>query len=99
MEDRPTAIIAINDFAASGALRSIREHHLKVPDDISVISFDNTYITELMVPKLTSVDYNYDDYGEKLIQTAIAVAKGEIVDDVQMVIPSLVIRESTGSRK
>jgi LacI family transcriptional regulator len=99
MKDRPTAIVAINDFAASGALRSIREHHLHVPEDISVISFDNTYITDLTVPKLTSVDYNYDDYGEKLIKTAIAASKGEKVPDVQMVDPSLVLRESTGEKK
>ena len=99
MQDRPTAIIAINDFAASGALRSIREHHLHVPKDISVISFDNTYITDLTVPKLTSIDYNYEDYGEKLINTAIAVSKGEKVDDMQMVTPSLVLRDSTGSCK
>ena len=66
LKDRPTAIIAINDFAASGALRSIREHRLHVPEDISVISFDNTYIADLVMPKLTSVDYNYEDYGKLL---------------------------------
>ena len=99
MKDKPTAIVAINDFAASGALRSIREHHLHVPEDISVISFDNTYITDLTVPKLTSVDYNYDNYGEMLIQTAIAASKGEKVEDVQRVDPSLVIRESTAPCK
>ena len=97
LKDRPTAIIAINDFAASGALRSIREHGLRVPEDISVVSFDNTYIADLMSPKLTSIDYNYDKYGQKLIDTAVAVSAGKEVEDLQMVEPVLVIRDSTGA--
>ncbi len=95
LEDRPTAIIAINDFAASGALRSIREHGLHVPDNISIVSFDNTYITELMAPKLTSIDYDYENYGRKLIETAIAVSEGEDVDKIQMIHPRLIVRDST----
>ena len=96
LSDRPTAIIAINDFAASGALRSIREHRLHVPEDISVVSFDNTYIADLMSPKLTSIDYNYEKYGQMLIDTAVAISGGQAVDDLQMVEPVLVLRESTG---
>nr|WP_297709026.1 LacI family DNA-binding transcriptional regulator [uncultured Butyrivibrio sp.] len=96
LKDRPTAIIAINDFAASGALRSIREHGLRVPEDISVVSFDNTYIADLMSPKLTSIDYNYDKYGQMLIDTAVSVSGGKEVGDLQMVEPKLVIRDSTG---
>lgn len=96
LEDRPTAIIAINDFAASGVLRSVREKGLRVPEDISVVSFDNTYIADLMSPKLTSIDYNYDKYGQKLIDTAVAVSNGKEIEDLQMVEPVLVIRDSTG---
>ncbi|WP_026653245.1 LacI family DNA-binding transcriptional regulator [Butyrivibrio proteoclasticus] len=96
LEDRPTAIITINDFAASGALRSIMDHGLRIPEDISIASFDNTYIANLTVPKLTSIDYNYKDYGKKLVDTAIKVSKGQEVASVQMVQPRLVVRESTG---
>ena len=96
LKDRPTAIIAINDFAASGVLRSLREHKLHVPEDISVVSFDNTYIADLMSPKLTSIDYNYEKYGQMLIDTAVNISNGKTVDDLQMVEPVLVIRDSTG---
>lgn len=99
LPDRPTAIIAINDFAASGAIRSVREHKLHIPEDISVVSFDNTYITDLTMPKLTSVDYNYELFGETLIKTAIAAANGEEIQDLQMVKPVLVTRESSGPVK
>lgn len=96
LDERPTAIIAINDFAASGVLRSIRDHGLRVPEDISIVSFDNTYITELTVPKLTSIDYDYKQYGKTLIGTAIAAASGNPVDHVRLIEPVLVVRESTG---
>ena len=95
-ENRPTAIVAINDFAASGALRSIREHGLRVPEDISVVSFDNTYTADILSPKLTSIDYDYECFGKMLVDTAIAVVSGKKVDDKQMVTPRLVLRESTG---
>ena len=92
----PTAVIAINDFAASGIIRSIREHGLSIPEDISIVSFDNTYIADLTLPKLTSVDYNYKRFGELLINTAIAASKGEPCEAVTKVEPKLVIRESSG---
>ncbi|MBQ3795354.1 MAG: LacI family DNA-binding transcriptional regulator [Butyrivibrio sp.] len=95
----PTAVIAINDFAASGIIRSIREHGLSIPEDISIVSFDNTYIADLTLPKLTSVDYNYEYFGEKLISTAIAVANGQSCPKAQKVEPKLVIRESSGPVK
>ena len=96
LSDRPTAIIAINDFAASGALRSIREHKLHVPRDISVVSFDNTYITDLVMPKLTSVDYNYDEYGKILVEIATRAAEGNDAEAITMIDPGLVLRDSTG---
>jgi DNA-binding LacI/PurR family transcriptional regulator len=39
-DDRPTAVIVYNDIMAIGALHAIRDHHLSVPDDISVIGCD-----------------------------------------------------------
>ena len=40
----PTAVIAINDFSATGIIRSIIEHGYRIPQDISVVSYDNTYM-------------------------------------------------------
>ncbi len=92
----PTAVIAVNDFTAAGVMRSIVEHGYRIPQDISLVSYDNTYITELLIPKLTSVDYNYEEFGRKLIETAIsAVERGE-GELLQTVTPVLVCRESSG---
>lgn len=92
----PTAVIAINDFAAVGIIRSIVEHGYRIPQDISVVSQDNTFLTEIAVPNLTSVDYDYEEFGRKLIETAISVVDGKEVTRLQMVTPKLVVRESSG---
>lgn len=92
---RPTAIIAINDFSAIGIMKSLQEHNIRVPEDISVVSYDNTYMAEMITPRLTSVDYNYDEFGRKLIDTAISQINGSRGGKVRMVTPTLVVRESS----
>lgn len=92
----PSAVIAINDFAAVGISRSILEHGYRIPQDISVVSQDNTFLTRIAVPNLTSVDYDYEQFGKKLIETAIAVVEGREVSMLQTVTPRLVVRESSG---
>lgn len=92
----PTAVIAINDFTATGIVRSILEHKYRIPEDISVVSQDNTFLTSIAVPNLTSVDYDYEEFGRKLIETAIAVIEGREVSMLQKVMPKLIVRESSG---
>ncbi|MDE6973168.1 MAG: substrate-binding domain-containing protein, partial [Lachnospiraceae bacterium] len=81
---------------AAGVVRSASEHGYRIPEDISVVSYDNTHLAELLIPKLTSVDYDYVTFGRKLVETAIAVAQGRKVPRHQKVTPALMIRESSG---
>lgn len=91
-----TAVIAINDATAMGVMKSLNEHKIRIPQDMSVVSYDNTYLGEMTMPKLTSIDYNYEEYGRKLIDTSIAMIEGRKRDTLCMVTPSLVVRESSG---
>lgn len=92
----PTAVIAINDYGALGVMQSIREHGGKIPEDISVASFDNTYIAETAMPGLTSVGYDYEAYGSLLVKAAVGRMNGLPVEKLQMVEPVLVVRGSSG---
>lgn len=92
----PTAVIAINDYSAVGIARCILERGYRIPQDISLVSYDNTYITEMMMPKLTSIDYNYGNFGTKLVETAIGALEGRDIPRLQMLDPTLVVRESSG---
>ena len=92
----PTAVIAINDFSAAGIAQSLTEHGYRIPQDISLVSYDNTYIADVLIPKLTSIDYNYENLGNKLVETAIGVLEGKAIPKLQMLEPTLVVRESSG---
>lgn len=97
--EKPSVIIAINDFTASGVIRSITEHGLNIPEDLSVASFDNTFVSQMSIPKLTSVAYDYREFGDKLISTAIEVINGEEVSKIQFVESKLCIRDSCLKKK
>ncbi|MCI5523192.1 MAG: LacI family transcriptional regulator [Spirochaetia bacterium] len=90
----PDVVIAINDFAAVGVMRSINEHNLRIPDDISIISFDDTYISTLVTPHLTSISYNYWAFGETIIENAIRLIDGKEVPPELLIEPKLIIRDS-----
>lgn len=92
----PTAVVAINDFLAAGVIRSILENGWRIPEDISVVSYDNVYISDLLIPKLTSIDYNYHVFGKALVDTAVAAIENRSTQALQKVVPALVIRESSG---
>ncbi|MGH9452952.1 MAG: LacI family DNA-binding transcriptional regulator [Terriglobia bacterium] len=56
MASRPTAVIAVNDLTAIGLINAFFERGLRVPEDISVSGFDNTYLSSYFIPRLTTVD-------------------------------------------
>lgn len=61
----PTAIFACNDTMAVGAMNGIKKLGLRIPEDVSVIGYDNTMISQLTEPKLTTVDQNMYELGQK----------------------------------
>jgi DNA-binding LacI/PurR family transcriptional regulator len=95
---KPTAVIAVNDYNAVGALRAAYDGGLTLPRDLSIISFDNTFLSEVANPKLTSVDYNYPLYGRTLIDMAIKAAEGGALKRDQFIKPQLIIRDSCAYR-
>lgn len=90
----PTAVIAINDQVAAGAIQSIYTHGLRVPSDISVIGFDGTFITEATSPRLTSVANDYPSYGRMLVETAAAAIEQKDIARLQTHRPSLAEKHS-----
>ncbi|NIK77483.1 LacI family transcriptional regulator [Paenibacillus castaneae] len=93
--ERPTAIIAANDSVAFGAIRALKENGLQVPDDMSIIGFDDHALSEKHHPALTTVRVEFSDMLKQL--TSILIAKIEQpTDDIRQITLdcSLVIRNS-----
>jgi len=61
------ALLCMNDRLAIGAYRAVREMGLRIPEDISIVSFDHDDFGELLRPTLTTVGLPYDKMGEKAI--------------------------------
>lgn len=92
--ERPTAVICINDIFAAGVMQAIYEAGLRVPEDISVIGFDNTYISRIMSPPASSVSCDYRELAQKLVGTAIDAAEGREVPARQLIKTTLHERKS-----
>lgn len=92
--DRPTAVVAINDFTAAGVLRAIHDAGLRVPQDISVTAFDNTYLSEALTPMLTSIGADYTDFAKHLVDAAIRASEEGICPNDYIVPVGLSVRDS-----
>jgi LacI family transcriptional regulator len=67
LEERPTAIFASNDLSAFGALEAIRQHGLRIPDDISLLGFDDIPQASVTYPKLTTVRQPLEQMGRAAV--------------------------------
>ncbi|MBR1441695.1 MAG: LacI family DNA-binding transcriptional regulator [Lachnospiraceae bacterium] len=95
----PEAVIGINDSTAIGACESITKHGLRIPEDISVVGYDNIYMTQIVEPNLTTVDYNFVSFGQKLVDTVIDSLDGKEPVRKRLVHPTLVVRRSSDSER
>jgi DNA-binding LacI/PurR family transcriptional regulator len=95
----PTAIIALNDRVAIGAINRLREDRIRVPEDISVVGYDNIAVAEHFFPSLTTVDHQTDrlmDLAVRGLLERLETGNSEIPAHEASVSPKLVIRKSTG---
>jgi LacI family transcriptional regulator len=63
-----TALVVGNDQMALGAIRALREHSLRVPEDVSVVGFDDIPEAAYFEPPLTTVQQNFAALGEQSVQ-------------------------------
>ncbi len=95
LPDPPTAIFAANDKSAIGVIEAVRELGLRVPDDISVVGFDNIDEAAYINGGLTTVDQALDEMARTAVQLLMDLINGKTLDKMLYRIPTrLVIRSS-----
>ncbi|MCC2548697.1 LacI family transcriptional regulator [Hymenobacter sp. BT175] len=93
----PDAVFAAGDFTAMGALHTIRDQLLQVPQDIALAGFSNEAFTYLLEPRITSVNQKGDQMGQAVIQLLLDVVNQQPGQPLQQVVlePELLVRTSS----
>jgi DNA-binding LacI/PurR family transcriptional regulator len=93
---RPTAIFACFDFLAIGIYQAAKELGLHIPDDLSVVGFDNTILASIVDPPLTTIAQPIDEMGRQVMDLLVREIEGEKKTKQRVILPpELIIRQST----
>jgi len=77
LQTRPTAVLCSNDLTAIGVMRHAHQAGLKVPEDLSVIGFDNIWLSDFLVPPLTTVQMSQTELAEVAFHALLTEAQRE----------------------
>jgi LacI family transcriptional regulator len=95
MEERPTAIFALNDYMAMGAINAAMDMGLNIPEDLSVVGFDNIDMGKYTRPGLTTIDMPLEEMG-RVSAEIIANLSADIVDEKRdYIFPCTIVERKT----
>ena len=95
-KDRPTAVFGANDVIAVGVMKAARRLGMRIPEDVSVVGFDDSSVCTMLEPELTSVHINCRRMGELSVERLQALLSGKGECQMTTVVPTeLRVRGST----
>lgn len=96
--DAPTAIFAGNDMIALGVLRAAAERGVRVPQQLSLVGFDDIEVSRYLHPALTTVGQRIGQLGEQAAERLLArVRTPNLVAEQRLLEPTLIVRESSAA--
>jgi DNA-binding LacI/PurR family transcriptional regulator len=95
LPETPTAIFCYNDMTALGALRKLHLRGMRVPEDVSLVGFDDLFIASYMQPPLTTLRQPRRMMGRLAMESLLKLISGESSSQVIHVPAELIVREST----
>lgn len=95
VEKRPSAVMCSNDMTAIGVLHKVYRSGLSVPDDLSIIGFDDIHMARVTIPPLTSIQMSRLDLARAAVNALRAHVEGTATQREYKIETSLVVREST----
>lgn len=98
LENKPTCVVAMSDIVAIGCILACNQAGLRVPDDISIVGFDNIDESSYIVPQLTTVDQPAKEKGRLAAEALFTMINKETLESVHMEIPYRIIRRESLKR-
>ncbi|MFC0472054.1 LacI family DNA-binding transcriptional regulator [Halalkalibacter kiskunsagensis] len=95
IEDRPTALIVADDIMTFGVLRMLADMNVKVPQDISIVSFNNVMISELSSPTMTTVDIHIYELGFEATRCLISKIIEPDFGERKVIVPHRLIKRES----
>jgi len=95
-----TAVLVANDHMAIGVLHALRKFGLRIPDDVSVVSYDNSPHAAFLYPPLTTVEFNFGLQNRLAFQFLFElISNPDIPPHQHILLPNLIVRDSTRALK
>lgn len=91
-----TAVFAGNDVMALGVLHALHESGRRVPDDVSVVGFDDVPESSYYWPSITTVAQDFSELGRRALTVALAAVRGDDDAGMDLIEPTLLVRDSSG---
>jgi len=99
LEQRPTSVFVFNDEMAIGAIKAAKDSGLKVPEDIAVVGFDNSKMSDIIEPHITTIEQPKYEIGKKAMELLLGLMSGKALEQKKFVLKDeLIVRESCGSK-
>lgn len=96
MDKRPTAMVVVNDMTAIGLMDGCRSAGVRIPEDLSIVSFDNVPMAAMYGIELTTIDQHVDEMGEKAALLMLKQLKNKKTKPERIIMePTLIIRKTT----